>query len=1213
MRKPITLAVMAALAGTGALLAPAGNPLAATAGIKAVAPKGTFDASDLLADYGRTALYRVDGAALAQAGSAAHAEPDADQLLFSAHPFNTQRDRLSAPAPFTLDVPPGPGLQVVQFVGPIKQAWLDTLAANGIKPVHYVANNGYLVWADQPAQAQLANLRTTAAWLQYASPYYGFLKVGPHLGERLGANPASHDEVDVTVQIYRHDGDGPTRQFVTGHALLPQSQRAPAGPGKIDAHWTPVLAFANVNIRVHLADIPAIAARPDVVFVGEKLPNKMMDEKQDLILTGDLNPGPASVDYVQYLIDLGFSQDPDAYPIVDLTDSTIDEGGSGVTVLDTADPRLHVAGDINQPVRVAYFHNCSTTPDAQVGAIDGHGSLNAGIIIGYDQTPGTPYQDADGLQLGLGVNPFGRVGSTAIFVPGYDVNGCGGTDQGVIQANWDNGAKISSNSWGATFPPSTYDASDQAYDVGVRDADATSDGNQQMIYVFAAANAGPSAATVSSPGAGKNVITVGASENVRPDWTDGCATGPSGADDAMDVIGFSSRGPAPGQRTKPEVIGPGTHIQSGASNYSGYTGGGVCDQYHPLGQTIFAASSGTSHSTPATSAMAQLSYWWIEQGGAGAAAGTIDELDGPRAPSPALMKAWLMAHPTYLTGVSANDDLPSNSQGYGMPNMSLMFDATPKVLLDQSEVFDNTGDNYQITVGIADPGKPVRIALAYTDQPGTLGTSPQVNNLDLGVENGGNTYLGNQFDHQWSVTGGSADTRNNYEAVFLPAGSSGDVTISVDAFNIAGDGVPDAGDATDQDFALVCYNCSRNPTFTLGSPTRDAEVCAGTDFSAPITVNQITGFTDPVDLVASGNPPPSSASVTPTTVTPPGSAELDVTGSDGVAAGDYTITVTGTSGAVTKTLDFDLTYFSGVPLATTLATPADGAQNVPAATTFTWVAQAQVGTYLLEVATDPGFTDIVVSQQVPGSATTYTASALDTNTQYYWRVSDANICGDGAASAVFSFTTIAAPGDCAIGTDAVTLFEDDVESGDNGWSHAAAVGGDTWTINTARPNSPSNAWFVQDPGELSDQTLTSPVIDLPDTLGALTFQFQNWRDIENSGSDACWDGGILEVALDGGAFEQVPGAQLLTDPYTGDISTQYSNPLGGEQGWCGSQPYTNSIVDASPYAGHSAQFRFRLGSDSSLGHEGWYIDDIKVKGCDDGSAPDDVIFENGFE
>jgi subtilisin-like proprotein convertase family protein len=98
--------------------------------------------------------------------------------------------------------------------------------------------------------------------------------------------------------------------------------------------------------------------------------------------------------------------------------------------------------------------------------------------------------------------------------------------------------------------------------------------------------------------------------------------------------------------------------------------------------------------------------------------------------------------------------------------------------------------------------------MVYTDAPGALGTSPQVNDLNLQAVVGSSTYNGNVFSGQYSVTGGAPDPSNNYESVFLPAGTSGAITATVTGFNIAGDGVPGTGDATDQDFAFVCYNCA---------------------------------------------------------------------------------------------------------------------------------------------------------------------------------------------------------------------------------------------------------------------------------------------------------------------------------------------------------------------------------------------------------------------
>ncbi len=502
---------------------------------------------------------------------------------------------------------------------------------------------------------------------------------------------------------------------------------------------------------------------------------------------------------------LGFSQDPEDYPIVDITDDGVGDG-----TVDSGDPTLHELGSSGEPTRLAFIQTCNFfTIDG--GGEGGHGHINASIAGGYDARAGAPYRDANGFQRGLGVNPYGRLAGTRIFgLFGYDNSKCGGSATGLIQASYQAGARISSNSWGCGASSSdcvnTYDPTAQAYDVGVRDALLGTPGNQEFIIVFAAGNDGDyGAMSIGSPGNAKNVITVGASENYRPAWTDGCFVGPSDADNAMDVAYFSSRGPAPGLRVKPEVIAPGTHIQGTASTNPGYTGNSVCDAYMPSsGQTVFAASSGTSHSTPAVSGIASLYYYWMEHTYA------------IPMPSPALIKAYLVAHPTYLTGVSANDTLPSNNQGFGMPDMEAAFDDTARYLLDQTTVLGNTGQVWTLAGEIADPGKPVRIVMAYTDQAGAVGSSPQVNDLNLTVVVDGVTYRGNHFSGAWSASGGSADSKNNVEAIYLPAGVTGSFEVSVTAFNLPGNGVPNYGDGTDQDFALVCYNCAVESGYNAG-------------------------------------------------------------------------------------------------------------------------------------------------------------------------------------------------------------------------------------------------------------------------------------------------------------------------------------------------------------------------------------------------------------
>ena len=111
------------------------------------------------------------------------------------------------------------------------------------------------------------------------------------------------------------------------------------------------------------------------------------------------------------------------------------------------------------------------------------------------------------------------------------------------------------------------------------------------MIVFAAGNGGAGANTVGEPSTAKNVITVGAAENVNPfGGADNCGIGDTGADNANDIISFSSRGPTSDGRKKPDIVAPGTHVSSGVAQASivsptgsgtgaqlaCFNGGGVC-------------------------------------------------------------------------------------------------------------------------------------------------------------------------------------------------------------------------------------------------------------------------------------------------------------------------------------------------------------------------------------------------------------------------------------------------------------------------------------------------------------------------------------------------------------------------------------------------------------------------------------------------------------
>ena len=964
---------------------PSEEDLSPTESIKFIAVPD-FDAKQkgvqLLHNYGAFALYRVEETNLPRLmtnqAATIQVVDDMDMLWIDAHPFNTQTETLVFPTQFRDDPVTGEGLQLIQFVGPIKQEWLTAVTATGAQLLHYVANNGYLIWADEASRAQLDILMQTGDFLQFNAPYYSFFKLEPTL-KQAASKQNSEEIISISIQMLQHPNQAESEKLIemyTAVALTP---------------WTSVLHYQNRTIAIKASDVQKIIELPDVVWVGEPFVPELLDEVQGQILAGNLNggqTGPSGPGYLAWLNSLNFSQDPNDYPIIDITDDGIGNGS-----INSGDFTLHQDGNLNNTSRVAYIKNC--TAEADGGGIDGHGHINASIAVGYDNQTGFPYQDNDGYNIGLGINPFGRVGGTRVFNDSlfYDLSNCNNDYGKLIEQSYASGARISNNSWGCAVCNPSYDSTSQLYDVATRDADLINSGNQEMTFIFAAGNAGPDAHTINTPANAKNVITVGGSENLRPTWTDSCGVPSSWADNAMDIVSYSSRGPAPGGHVKPEIVAPATHIQGTASTNDNYLGRQVCDKYYPAGQEIFAASSGTSHAAPAVAGVTSLYYYWLENS------------YGISTPSPAILKAYLIAHPTYLTGDAAKDSLPSNHQGYGMPNMSLAFDDADRYLIDQSVILDNTGEDWQKQVTVADPTKPIRIVMAYTDQAGLVGTSPQVNDLNLTIANGGKQYRGNHFSGQWSVEGGDLDSVNNYEAIFLPAGTTGQIDLTITAVQVAGDGVPNYGDGTDQDFALVCYNCAASPDFSLTTIPKDLSICQ-TENQAEVTVHvaSVAGFSEEVSLSVNNAPAGLSVTFSPDSVIPTQSSQLTLGNITAVSAGDYQMTLNGSSASKNHQAPLWLHTVAALPLPVTLTAPTDGQTQTAINPTFKWQADETATSAYLEIAEDSSFSNIVYSAAVLGNSHKVIHIGLDVGTTYYWRVITSNVCGE-RVSPTWQFST----------------------------------------------------------------------------------------------------------------------------------------------------------------------------------------------------------------
>lgn len=208
----------------------------------------------------------------------------------------------------------------------------------------------------------------------------------------------------------------------------------------------------------------------------------------------------------------------------------------------------------------------------------------------------------------------------------------------------------------------------------------------------------------------------------------------------------------------------------------------------------------------------------------------------------------------------------------------------------------------------------------------------------------------------------------------------------------------------------------------------------------------------------------------------------------------------------------------------------------------------------------------------------------------------------------------------AFGPDTVT-FSDDVESGPGAWAVAGTGAGADFAIVTTAANSPTRSWYVPDPNAVSDRQLTlAAPVSLPTGSNA-TLEFAHRYQTE-----ASWDGGVLEYSLNGGTtWTDILGAQgsvpantgrFLAGGYVGPLSVGgATNPLNGRAAWHGSvSGFVVSRVSLADFAGQSVLFRFRAGSDSSVGGNGWWIDDVRIAqgtACEPANLP--AIFADGFE
>jgi hypothetical protein len=616
-------------------------------------------------------------------------------------------------------------LQLIQFFGPTKDIWLNDLEQSGLEIVQYIYPFTYIVWGSTGSLSEAAQ-RENVRWARSFSPAFRYSKE---------AVKAEIGNIQARIMLYRGaDIDSLITQIeASGGLLIDRSV--------MDRKFEVASFQLDTSLFEKVATLPGVYSIQPVPTDGGT-----RGEMSNQLSAGKYAPsGYVYSGYKNWLDQVGLTGDG---VIIANVDSGIDD---------------------NHPDLINRIFPCTGTTCG--GMVESnHGSHTAGIMAG-DASSGI--QDVNGFFRGLGVSPGANL-IEQLYSPTYTyTNGM----LILMQESINNGASISGNSWGPSASARGYDLDTRLVDIGVRDADPGTPGDQPLSYVLSIMNGYGGTSSQGTPDEAKNIFTIGSTymqlsnRNQRLNFDD--------------LSYNTAHGPALDGRLIPHLVAPGYSVDS--------TGIG---RYLTMG--------GTSMASPHVSGAAAL---FIEK------YRNLFSVD----PSPALIKAAFLPVANDLAG---NLDADGNTlmhpfdakQGWGRLNTAAVLDPQGEVFYyDAPVLFDNTGETWQVNISLPYIDKPLRIMLVWTDAPGHgLGgeTPAWNNNLDLSLTMQDQIFFGNQFDSNsgWSVISNTSDNMNNTEGIFIQHPTSSSVTITVTAANINSDGVPSSGDGTDQDFALVIYN-----------------------------------------------------------------------------------------------------------------------------------------------------------------------------------------------------------------------------------------------------------------------------------------------------------------------------------------------------------------------------------------------------------------------
>ena len=372
-------------------------------------------------------------------------------------------------------------------------------------------------------------------------------------------------------------------------------------------------------------------------------------------------------------------------------------------------------------------------------------------------------------------------------------------------------------------------------------------------------------------------------------------------------------------------------------------------------------------------------------------------------------------------------------------------------------------------------------------------------------------------------------------------------------------------------------------SFNMDVAPAEVDVCAPAEATYGISVTRaVVGFGDPVTLSVTGVPSGAVGIFSTNPVIPTGTSVLTIANTAAAPAGLYDLDIAGSAGTATETLTVTvrLNLYAGVSATPVLSTPTDGAVDQSPIPELAWFAEDSASNYNLQLDTSPLFGAPLIDE-MGLEATTYTpASPLDGGRCYWWRVQGENACGVGDWADPFHFAT----------ANLATSFLRRHRVGRRQLEPPGRRGrGCLGHLDQRRPQ--PHPFLVRARRRHHHR---HPAVEYERAAHWRRQQSQLLAHV--STLRAAGTASVLEISTDGGSHWTDLEPYITQGGYNGTISDLLRQPAGRPRRLdrrpraAGQQV----IVDLCTFAGQSAQFRWRLGCDSSVSSVGWYIDDVQL-------------------